>query len=288
VKVEDVKNTAVIGFGVMGAGIVQVLAQAGYQVGVRDVSNELLQRGLNIIKSFLSKSVEKGKMKKEDADAAVSRIKVNTSTAEIVKNADFIVEAVFEDMDLKKKLFKELDEICPKHTILATNTSMLSVSELAKATKRPDKVVGMHFFNPVPLMKLVEVIKGDATSEETVNVTKELSVKLGKVPVVAKDSPGFIVNRVAAFLFPNEGVRALAEGVATKEDIDTAVKLGMNFPMGPLELLDLIGIDTAVDVMESMYKKMGDPKWKPHPLLMEMKNKGLTGRKAGKGFYTYK
>ncbi|RLF16038.1 MAG: 3-hydroxybutyryl-CoA dehydrogenase [Thermoprotei archaeon] len=288
-KVEDVKTVAVIGFGVMGTGIAQVFAQAGFNVVARDVSEEYLKRGLEIIKNGpfgLYKAVEKGKLKKEEADAALARIKTTTSLEEAAKDADVVVEAIFENLELKKQLFKELDEKCPKHAVLASNTSTLSITALGGVTKRPDKVVGMHFFNPVPVMRLVEVVKGLATSDETVQLIKDLSVKLGKTPVVVKDVPGFIANRLA-LPYLAEAMRAYEQGIASAEDIDTAMKLGYNMPMGPLELLDLIGLDTTLDVLESIYRETNDPKYAPPVILKQMVRAGWLGRKSGKGFYDY-
>lgn len=289
-KVEDVKKVAVVGFGVMGTGIAQVLAQAGFNVIARDVSEGFLKRGLDIIKNGpfgLYKAVEKGKLKKEEAEDALARIKTTVSLEEAAKEADVVIEAIFENLELKKQLFKELDEKAPKHTILASNTSTLSITALAGATKRPDKVVGMHFFNPVPIMRLVEVVRGLATSDETVQLIKDLSVKLGKTPVVTKDVPGFIANRLA-LPYLAEAMRAYEQGIASAEDIDAAMKLGYNMPMGPLELLDLIGLDTTLDVLESIYKETNDPKYAPPVILKQMVRAGWTGRKSGRGFYVYK
>jgi 3-hydroxybutyryl-CoA dehydrogenase len=230
--------------------------------------------------------VEKGRLKKEEAEAALARIKVTTSLEEAARDADLVVEAIFENLELKKALFKELDEKCPKHAVLASNTSTLSITALAGATKRPDRVVGMHFFNPVPVMKLVEVVRGLATSDETVQLIKDLAVKLGKTPVVVKDVPGFIANRLA-LPYLAEAMRAYEQGIASAQDIDTAMKLGYNMPMGPLELLDLIGLDTTLDVLESIYRETNDPKYAPPVILRQMVRAGWTGRKSGRGFYDY-
>jgi len=288
-KAEDVRNVAVIGFGVMGTGIAQVFAQAGFNVMARDVSEAHLKRGLEIIKEGpfgLQKAVEKGRLKKEEAEAALARIKVTTSLDEAARDADLVVEAIFENLELKKELFKELDEKCPRHAVLASNTSTLSITALAGATKRPDRVVGMHFFNPVPVMRLVEVVRGLATSDETVQLIKDLAVKLGKTPVVVKDVPGFIANRLA-LPYLAEAMRAYEQGIASAQDIDTAMKLGYNMPMGPLELLDLIGLDTTLDVLESIYRETNDPKYAPPVILKQMVRAGWTGRKSGRGFYDY-
>lgn len=239
----EMKKIGVLGAGTMGNGIAQVCAQAGFEVIMRDIADEFVQRGLKSIEAFLSKGVEKGKITEEDKKAVLGRIKGTTEMGDL-KDVDFVIEAVIEDIDLKKRVFKELDELTRPEVILATNTSSLSITEIATATKRPDKVVGMHFFNPVPLMRLVEVIKGLETSDETVKVTWELAEKLGKVPVlVKKDTPGFIVNRI---MMPQlmEAIRIYEEGIASMEDIDKAVKLGLNYPMGPFELMDLTGLDS--------------------------------------------
>jgi 3-hydroxybutyryl-CoA dehydrogenase len=288
-KAEDVRSVAVVGFGVMGTGIAQVFAQAGFNVIARDVSEAGLKRGLEVIRGGpfgLQKAVEKGRLKKEEAEAALARIKVTTSLEEAARDADLVVEAIFENLELKKALFKELDEKCPKHAVLASNTSTLSITALAGATKRPDRVVGMHFFNPVPVMKLVEVVRGLATSDETVQLIKDLAVKLGKTPVVVKDVPGFIANRLA-LPYLAEAMRAYEQGIASAQDIDTAMKLGYNMPMGPLELLDLIGLDTTLDVLESIYRETNDPKYAPPVILRQMVRAGWTGRKSGRGFYDY-
>lgn len=289
-KVEDIKKVAVIGFGTMGSGIAQVFALAGYEVTARDVAQEFLDRGLSLIKDGpfgLNKAVEKGKLKREDAEAALARIKTTTNLAEAVKDADIVIEAVFENLDLKKQVFKEVDENAPSHTIIASNTSTLSITALASATKRPEKVVGMHFFNPVPVMRLVEVVKGLATSDETVEVVKQLAIKLGKTPIVCKDVPGFVANRIA-FPYLVEAMRLYEMGVASAQDIDTAMKLGYNFPMGPLELIDLIGLDVTLDILETLYKETGDSKFCPPTILRQMVRAGWLGRKTGKGFYSYK
>jgi 3-hydroxybutyryl-CoA dehydrogenase len=288
-KAEDIRSVAVVGFGVMGTGIAQVFAQAGFNVIARDVSEANLKRGLEVIKEGpfgLQKAVEKGRLKREEAEAALARIKVTTSLEEAARDADLVVEAIFENLELKKALFKELDEKCPKHAVLASNTSTLSITALAGATKRPDRVVGMHFFNPVPVMKLVEVVRGLATSDETVQLIKDLAVKLGKTPVVVKDVPGFIANRLA-LPYLAEAMRAYEQGIASAQDIDTAMKLGYNMPMGPLELLDLIGLDTTLDVLESIYRETNDPKYAPPVILRQMVRAGWTGRKSGRGFYDY-
>jgi 3-hydroxybutyryl-CoA dehydrogenase len=290
VRVEDIKRVAVIGFGTMGSGIAQVVAQAGYEVIARDVTDDLLKRGLELIKSGpfgLEKAIEKGKITRGQAEAVLSRIKVTTDLTAAVKEADFIIEAVFENLDLKKKVFREVDELAPSHAIIVSNTSTLSITALASATKRPDKVAGMHFFNPAQVMRLVEVIRGLQTSDETVEVVKGFAQKLGKTPIIVnKDVPGFVANRIgfAAIL---EAIRLYEEGVASAQDIDTAMKLGYNWPMGPLELADLIGLDVLLDANESIYAETRDQKYNPPVVLRQMVRAGWLGRKTKRGFYTY-
>jgi 3-hydroxybutyryl-CoA dehydrogenase len=290
VKVEDIKRVAIIGFGTMGSGIAQVVAQAGYEVIARDVADDLLKRGLDLIKSGpfgLEKAVERGKITREQAEATLSRIKVTTDLAAAVKEADFVIEAVFENLDLKKKVFREVDELAPPRAIIVSNTSTLSITALASATKRPERVAGMHFFNPAQVMRLVEVIRGLQTSDETVEVVKGFAQKLGKTPIIVnKDVPGFVANRIgfAAIL---EAIRLYEEGVASAQDIDTAMKLGYNWPMGPLELADLIGLDVLLDANESIYAETRDQKYNPPVILRQMVRAGWLGRKTKRGFYTY-
>lgn len=286
----EVRRVAVVGFGTMGSGIAQVFAQAGFSVVAVDVSEEVLRRGLENIWSGpfgLKKAVERGRLTEEQAQEAFSRIKTTTSLPEAVKDADLVIEAVFEDLEVKRKVFTEVDSHAPPHAILASNTSTLSITALAAVTRRPERVVGMHFFNPPPVMKLVEVVRGFLTSDETVETVKSLAEKLGKVPVVSRDAPGFIANRVgvASIL---EAIRLYEQGVASARDIDTAMKLGYNWPMGPLELADFIGLDVLLGIAEILYKEIGSSAYHPPPLLRRLVAAGYLGRKTGRGFYTYK
>jgi 3-hydroxybutyryl-CoA dehydrogenase len=283
----DVKKVGVIGAGAMGNGIAQVAAQIGCEVVMRDIEDRFVERGMNSIDRFLSKSVEKGKMDASEKDAILGRIKGTTDMSQ-VKDMDFVIEVVIEDLELKKNVFRELDEICRPEIVLASNTSSMSITEIAAVTKRPDKVCGMHFFNPVPLMRLVEVIRGYATSDETVNVTTDLARKMGKTTVeVKKDSPGFIVNRI---MIPHmlEAIKIVEEGIASIEDVDTAVKNGLNYPMGPFELMDLTGIDVCYFVSEYFYKELNkESKWVSPNLLKTMIRAGKLGRKTAGGWYDY-
>lgn len=279
------KKIGVLGTGTMGAGIIQVLAQNGYEVVMRARKQTSIDRGIATVTKNLDKMVAKEKITAADKDAALARIKGSTDIS-IVADADLIIEAATEDMESKKALFKELDELCGPNTILATNTSSLSITEIASATGRPDKVVGMHFFNPVPAMKLVEIIKGLATSEETKAAVVELAEKLGKTPVEVEEAPGFVVNRILIPMI-NEAAGILADGVASADDIDTAMKLGANHPMGPLALGDLIGLDVVLAIMNVLYTEYGDPKYRPHVLIKKMVRAGKLGRKSGIGFFDY-
>jgi len=285
-RIDDVRNIAVIGSGIMGAGIAQVCAVAGYRVAMRDIGDLYLQKGMEAIRSSLKKGVERGKLAQERAEAAMARIQTTLNLAEAVKDADIVIEAVPENLELKKQVFKELDEFSPRDAILATNTSSFSITEIASATKRPDRVVGMHFFNPVPIMNLVEVIRGALTSDQTVQVVNDLATRLGKTPISANEAPGFVVNRLLA-PFLNEAMFCLMEGTAEAKDIDTAIKLGLNHPMGPLELADFVGLDTTLAILDYMHKETGDPKYRPCPLLRKMVRAGHLGRKSGRGFYDY-
>lgn len=283
----DIKTIGVLGAGVMGNGIVQVAAQAGYNVIMRDIEDRFVEGGLKNIDKFLSKTVEKGKMTADDKNKIMGRIKGTTKMADL-KDVDFVVEVVIEVMDVKKKVFAELDEVTKPNVILSSNTSSMSLTEIAAATKRPDKVVGMHFFNPVPLMKLVEVIRGMRTSDETIAATLELTKKLGKEPVEVKvDVPGFLVNRI---MMANaiEAIKLYEQGIASKEDIDKAVKLGLNYPMGPFELMDLTGLDINYHVMEYFHKELPkELKWDPPLAIKNLVKAGLLGKKTGKGWYDH-
>lgn len=279
-----VRKVCVIGAGTMGNGIAQVAAQAGYETTMVDVKQEFLDRGLNAIKASLAKFVEKGKMRQEEMDQTLSRLKTSLSIKDAAGDADYVIEAVFERADVKLSVLRQLEEACPGYTIFASNTSGIPISLLASATRRPDKVIGAHFMNPVPLMKGVEVVKSLLTSEETVQITLNLVRSLGKEPVVVKDSPGFVANRIY-ILTANEAAKLLEENAASIEDIDKLMKLSFNWPMGPFELADLIGIDVIVDLLEGIYQQTGWERYKPAPLLRRMVEAGYIGRKAGKGFY---
>lgn len=278
------KTIMVIGAGQMGSGIAHVAAQAGYSVILNDIKDEFVMRGFGIIQKNLKRSFEKGKLTADDMEAILARITKSTSLQDAAA-ADLVIEAAVENMAIKAQVFSQLDVICPEHTILSTNTSSLPITEIAAFTKRPDRVIGMHFMNPVPVMKLVEVIRGLATSDEVYKTIETLSLSMGKTPVEVNDAPGFVANRILIPML-NEAIFTLYEGIATVEAIDNVMKLGMNHPMGPLALADLIGLDTVLSITEVLHEGLGD-KYRPCPLLRKYVKAGWLGRKSGRGFYNY-
>jgi len=281
----EIKTLGVVGAGQMGNGITQVAAVSGLNVIMNDISEAFAQKGLKTITQILTRTVDKGKMTVEEKDAVLERIQLSVNLKDMAA-ADFIVEAATENEALKFQIFKELDGICPNRVILASNTSSIPIGRIASQTKRPDKVIGMHFMNPVPVMKLVEVIRGIATSDETFDATWKLAQNVGKTPAAANDYPAFIANRILMPMI-NEAVYCLYHGVGKREDIDTVMKLGMNHPMGPLTLADLIGLDTCLAVMETLFEGFKDSKYRPCPLLRKYVEAGWLGRKTGRGFYEY-
>ena len=280
-----IQNVMVIGAGQMGSGIAQVSAHAGFNVILNDMKQEYFDRGLATITKNLSRDVEKGRKTEDEKAAILGRITMSLDLKD-ASNVDIVIEAAVENMEVKQSIFRQLDEIAPAHAILATNTSSLPITEIAAVTNRPGKVIGMHFMNPVPVMKLVEVIRGLATEDEVYKTVEEMTLKLGKTPVEVNDFPGFISNRILLPMI-NEAIYALYEGVATKEAIDDVMKMGMNHPMGPLTLADFIGLDTCLSIMEILHEGLGDSKYRPCPLLRKYVAAGWLGKKSGRGFYVY-
>jgi 3-hydroxybutyryl-CoA dehydrogenase len=281
----EIKKIMVIGAGQMGSGIAQVIAQAGLEVILQDLKDDFVNRGITSISKNLARQVEKGRLTEEDRDATLLRIQTSTDVAD-AKDVDMVIEAAVENMEIKKNIFARLDGLAPDHAILATNTSSLPITEIGAATKRADKVIGMHFMNPVPVMQLVEIIRGLATTDEVYNLVHDLAKKLNKIPVEVNDFPGFVSNRVLMPMI-NEAIYTVYEGVATPEAVDQVMKLGMNHPMGPLTLADFIGLDTCLYIMETLQQGFGDDKYRPCPLLRKYVKAGWLGKKSGRGFYEY-
>lgn len=282
----EIKKVGVVGCGLMGSGIAEISARAGYQIIIAEVNQQLLDKGMAALKGSIDRGISRGKLTAEDGKAALSRI-TGTIKMEDFKQCDLVVEAIIEKMEEKRKLFASLDKICPPHTVFASNTSCLSIIDIAASTKRMDKVLGMHFFNPAPVMRLVELVQSIATSQETIQIARKFGESVGKTVVVAKDAPGFIVNRLLLPLCL-EAIRLLENGYTSREDIDTGCQLGLNHPMGPLTLVDFMGVDTTFFIAEAMYEEFKDLKFAPPTLMRKMVAAGYYGRKSGKGFYDYK
>jgi 3-hydroxybutyryl-CoA dehydrogenase len=285
-KSMEIKKICVLGAGLMGAGIAQTAAQAGFKVSIRDMEDRFVENGMASIQSNLDRSVSKGRMDKDEAQKVMGQITGTTDLREAAHDADMIIEAIIEVMDIKKQVYQELDTICKKETIFASNTSGLSITEMASVTQRPGQVIGMHFFNPVPVMKLVELIKGFATTDETLEIAKVYVENIKKTAIEVQEAPGFAVNRILCPMI-NEAIFVLAEGIASAKDIDDGMKLGANHPIGPLALADMVGLETILFVLDGFHKELGEDKYRPAPLLRKMVRAGYLGRKSGKGFFDY-